>query len=82
MASNPKQRFIPEQYLELERKADYVLIAQDEPCVEHFIRQQDGGWLYYVVKGLESKLQIASIDCTISLAQLYDKIKFPEDLQT
>lgn len=61
---------------------DYVLIAQDEPRVEHFIRQADGGWLLYIVRGLESKLHIASIDCTISLAALYDKIKFAEEMQS
>lgn len=57
---------------------DYVLIAQDEPRVEYFIRQQNG-WILYVIRGLESKLSISSIDCTISLAGLYDKIKFPEE---
>ena len=69
------------RYQIIDTFTDYILIAQDEPRVEHFIRQSDGGWLLYVVRGLESKLHIASIDCTISLAGLYDKIKFPEETQ-
>jgi Uma2 family endonuclease len=58
---------------------DYVLIAQDEPRGEHFIRQPDGGWLLYIVRSLESRLSIPSIDCIISFAGLYDRIKFPEE---
>jgi Uma2 family endonuclease len=58
---------------------DYVLIAQDEPHVEHFTRQQNGWILYNIIRDLESKLSISSIDCTISLAGLYDRIKFPEE---
>jgi Uma2 family endonuclease len=67
------------RYQIIDTFTDYVLIAQDEPRLEHFIRQQDGGWLLYIVRGLENKLSIPSIDCTISLAGLYDRIKFPEE---
>jgi Uma2 family endonuclease len=67
------------RYQLIDTFTDYVLIAQDEARVEHFIRQQDGGWLLYIVRGLESKFSISSIDCTISLAGLYDRIKFPEE---
>lgn len=70
------------RYQIIDTFTDYILIAQDEPRVEHFIRQPDGGWLYYVVGGLESELHIASIDCTIPLAQWYDKIKFSEEVQS
>jgi Uma2 family endonuclease len=70
------------RYQIIDTFTDYILIAQDEARVEHFIRQQDGGWLLYVVRGLESKLSIVSIDCTISLAGLYDRVKFPEETQS
>ncbi|MBI3654382.1 MAG: Uma2 family endonuclease [Acidobacteria bacterium] len=69
------------RYQILESFTDYVLIAQDEPRVEHFIRQEDGSWRYVVVKGLENTLHIAAINCTIALAGLYNKIKFPEEAQ-
>lgn len=67
------------RYQTIDTLTDYILIAQDEARVEHFIRQSDGGWLLYIIRGLESKLSIPSIDCTISLAGLYDKIKFSEE---
>jgi Uma2 family endonuclease len=69
------------RYQIIDTFTDYVLIAQDEPRVEHFIRQEDGSWRYLIVRGLESRLHIASIDCAISLAGLYDRINFPEASQ-
>jgi Uma2 family endonuclease len=66
------------RYQIIESFTDYVLIAQDEARVEHFIRQADGSWRYLIVRGLASRLHIASLDCVVSLTGLYDKISFPE----
>lgn len=66
------------RYQTIETFTDYVLIAQDEPRIEHLIRQPDGGWLLYVVAGLENSLHIASIDCTLTLRGVYANITFPE----
>lgn len=44
------------QYQEIESLTDYVLIAQDEPRIEHYHRQQGNQWLFTVAQGLESKL--------------------------
>ena len=67
------------QYQRIESLTDYVLIAQDEARVEHFTKQKDGSWNLRIVSGLKSKLRIASIDCTLSLAELFDRIKFPNE---
>jgi Uma2 family endonuclease len=67
------------QYQCIESLTDYVLIAQDEARVEHFTKQKDGSWNLRIVSGLKSKLRIASIDCTLSLAELYDRIKFTDE---
>ena len=40
-------------YQEIESLRDYVLIAQNEPRIEHFARQDDGRWLYQSVVGLK-----------------------------
>ena len=66
------------RYQTIESFTDYILISQDEARIEHFIRQPDGGWLMYVVRGLENSLHISSIDCAISLANIYEGIEFPE----
>jgi Uma2 family endonuclease len=57
---------------------DYVLIWQDVPAVEHFQRQDNNHWLLTIVEGLESILEIASIECSIKLVDLYDRIDFEQ----
>ena len=58
---------------------DYVLVAQTMPLVEHYLRQAAGGWLYSLVSGLEASLQLASIGCTLRLAEVYDRVVFPPE---
>ena len=66
------------RYQTIETFTDYILIAQDEPRIEHLIRQPDGGWTLYVYTGLENSFQIASINSALSLSGVYDGISFPE----
>lgn len=64
-----------------ESLTDYVLIWQTQPMIEHFERQPTGQWLMTEVKGLENELHIASIDCRLKLAEVYDRVNFqPQDL--
>lgn len=55
---------------------DYVLVAQDRPRVEHFSRQADGTWLRAEVNGLGGVLVLPSIDCRITLREVYERIVF------
>jgi Uma2 family endonuclease len=56
---------------------DYLLVAQDQPRVEHFHRLAGGEWFYRLTTGLEASVEIASIGCTLSLADVYDRVEFP-----
>ncbi|MBF0526883.1 MAG: Uma2 family endonuclease [Deltaproteobacteria bacterium] len=56
---------------------EYVLIAQDKVCVEHYVRQGKQ-WLLSEVDGLDGTIQLDSIGCSLSLEEIYDKIKFPD----
>lgn len=58
--------------------SDYVLVSQDRACVEHYHRQADGGWMYHRHVGLEAALRLESIGCTLRLADVYDRARFPE----
>lgn len=62
-----------------ETLTDYVLIWQDIPVVEHFQRQDNNHWLLTIAEGLENTLEIASIDCSIKLIDLYDRLEFEEN---
>lgn len=63
-----------------ETLTDYILVSQDQPRVEHFIRQSDGGWLYYSYEDLETVFTINSINCRVSLTDVYDRIEFVEEI--
>ena len=57
---------------------EYVLIAQDSPRIEHYVRQANGTWHYAATIGLESLVEMPSINCTLALADVYENINFAE----
>jgi Uma2 family endonuclease len=67
------------RYQQLESLVDYLLVSQDEPRIEHYARHDSGQWLYTINYGLDAALYLASIDCHLRLAEIYDRIAFPEN---
>lgn len=66
-------------YRTIESLSDYLLIAQDQPRIEHFARQPDGSWLYTPHDGLNQEAAISSIGCRLPLADVYDKVEFARE---
>jgi Uma2 family endonuclease len=64
------------QYRRIESLREYVLVAQTEVRVEVFELQADGAWRIRESAGLDASCRLNSIDCTISLAEIYGKIEF------
>jgi Uma2 family endonuclease len=60
-----------EQYRSLASLTDYLLVAQDKPLVEHFSRQAEGRWLLSAANRLTDSIEIASIGCSLALAEVY-----------
>jgi Uma2 family endonuclease len=60
-------------YQEIESFKEYVLIEQDEPVVERYVRQPDGSWVYTKVAGLEQSFAFSSIKCEAALKDIYAK---------
>jgi Uma2 family endonuclease len=59
---------------------DYLIVAQNRPSVEHFARQENGQWVIAAsAVDLSESVHIASIDCTLQLAEIYDRLEFPEE---
>lgn len=57
---------------------DYLVVAQDRPLIEHFARNAEGQWVIAAsVTELTDPVYIASIDCTLPLHEVYDRIEFP-----
>jgi Uma2 family endonuclease len=56
---------------------DYVLVSQNRPFIDHFSRSEGETWMFIPVEGLESTLQLASLDCALPLSEIYDRVEFP-----
>ena len=55
---------------------EYVLVSQDEPRVERFLRQGDIGWLMTQVVGLDQTVRFESITCELPLIEIYEQAAF------
>jgi Uma2 family endonuclease len=66
-------------YRRLESLTDYILISQHRPLVEHFARQPEDSWLLKAYEGIEAIAAIPSIGCELPLADVYDKVEWPEE---
>jgi Uma2 family endonuclease len=62
--------------------SDYVVVAQDQPLIEHFVRQEHGqGLLTASVSDVAGRVYLASIHCTLQLTEVYDRVVFPAEVQ-
>ena len=61
-------------YRTIESLVEYLLVAQEEYRVEQYVKQADGRWLLSDVRSLESVIELKSIDCSLALKDLYDRI--------
>ena len=58
---------------------EYVLIAQDRPHVTQFVKQSDNSWLQHEFNDLADKFYLESLECELSLAEIYEAVEFPEN---
>ncbi|MPZ17485.1 MAG: Uma2 family endonuclease [Luteitalea sp.] len=65
------------RYRQIETLRDYVPIGQSQPLIEHYERQPDESWVYLAVNDLAGTVSIASIECSLRLIDVYDRITFP-----
>ena len=65
-----------EAYRTIESLKEYLLVSQDKPLVEQYVRSGDGGWKFTEAAGLESSLTLPSIECTLNLSAVYKRVEF------
>ncbi len=63
-------------YQSIESFREYLVIAQDRPHVIQYIKQSRRRWLRIEHEGLESEVQLESLNITLTLAELYERVKF------
>jgi Uma2 family endonuclease len=70
------------QYQQLPSVKEYVLVSQEEPLVERYVRGSNGAWEYTAVAGVGGELAFASVPARVPLADIYNGVEFPNETAT
>ncbi len=65
-------------YRQLPSVLEYVLVAQDRPLVERYVRQADDAWLLTAFSDLTETFEFGSVAVSIPLEEIYRGVRFPE----
>jgi len=63
----------------LDSLTDYVQVSQALPLIEHFRRQENEQWVLTTVSEMTGNLFLESINCTLRMSEVYDRVSFPEE---
>lgn len=55
---------------------EYLLVSQDRPQITQYVRQPNGKWLRSEIEGLESQLLLETVNCVLSLREIYRLVEF------
>jgi Uma2 family endonuclease len=63
-------------YRSVESIAEYLLVSQDEYRVEQYVKQPDRRWLLTDIRSLESTVELVSVQCVLSMKEIYNRVSF------
>jgi Uma2 family endonuclease len=63
-------------YRTIDSLREYLLVAQDAPRVEQYIRQEQEGWLLTETDQLDQTVELPSIACRLPLREIYARVDF------
>lgn len=63
-------------YRSIDSLREYVLISQKSSDIEKYAKHGDGFWMLSEASGLESTITLETIECVLSLSDVYDKVNF------
>jgi Uma2 family endonuclease len=67
------------RYRKLDSLSEYILISQEKPHIEHFVRQPDNHWLLSEAYDLQAEIDLISIGCKLAMTDVYDKVEWSLD---
>ena len=70
------------EYRNIQSVQEYVLISQDTPRIQRYLRQDLFNWLYTDLIGLENKIELKSIDCILKFSEVFRLIDFEDGSNT
>lgn len=62
-------------YRKIESLQELLLVSQDQPLVERYARTESG-WLLTEAAGLDSTLELDSVEASLPLSELYRSVNF------
>lgn len=65
-----------DRYLAMESVREIMLIKEEDMRVEHYHKQTINQWTYKIYGNREDVISIESINCKVSLSEVYAQIKF------
>jgi Uma2 family endonuclease len=69
-------------YRSAESFREYVLVSQESPRIETFLRQEDGTWAFDVAVGTGAIARLRSINLELPLSEVYANVEFPPATQS
>ena len=67
-----------ERYKRIESLTNYVLVSSEKMRVEHYVRQDGGGWRYQEHHEGTDLLKLAGIQVELPLSEIYERVTFPK----
>ena len=64
------------EYFQIPSLREYLLISQDKPQIESYLRKDDDSWLNNTLSGLDTMIDLLSINCSLTLSAVYQKVTF------
>ena len=65
-----------DRYLAMPSVREILLIKEEDMRVEHYFKQTQNQWTYKIYVNREDVISIESINCKVSLSEIYSQIKF------
>jgi Uma2 family endonuclease len=63
-----------EHYRTLESFTEYLMLSSDHVSAELFTRQPDGRWILSTASGIQESIDLPSVGCRLTLADVYEKV--------
>lgn len=67
-----------DHYRTIESLREYVLVWQDKKRVARYTKRDDGSWVLNDFIGEDAEIDLTSIECSLSIEDIYDKVDFDE----
>ena len=67
------------RYRKLDSFAEYLLVSQDKPNVEQYVRQSNNSWLMMEINSLEDSVRLSSVPCELKMPDIYEAITFASE---